>query len=114
MSKLMQPLSVVFLLLLGATLFFADSSSAENGEALFGSLRCNSCHKPDQKSVAASLAEIAGAYGDREKLMSFFKGESKPVIETDKTGMMRGQMPKLKALSDEEKKALIDYIFSFN
>jgi cytochrome c551/c552 len=87
-------------------------AAAANGKSVFDSLRCTTCHKPDQRSTGVALADIAKAYPDPQQLIKFFSGESKPVIETEKPGMMRGQMPRLQALSDEDKQALADYIFS--
>ena len=46
-------------------------------------------------------------------MVSFFKGESPMIIESTKSGMMKGQLKNLGALSDEDKKALADYILSF-
>jgi len=102
-------LSALFLILAGSG---PGISAAADGKAVFDSLRCGSCHKPDQKAAGAALVDIAKAYPDREQLVKFFAGETKPVMETGKPGMMRGQMPGLQALSDEDKKALADYIFS--
>lgn len=87
--------------------------AAGNGEAVFESLKCTSCHKPDQKTVATALADIAKAYGSEDKLVRFFKGESKMILESEKPGMMKGQMAKLSALSDEDKASLAQYIMSF-
>lgn len=92
---------------------FLGSASAADGRAVFDSLKCVSCHKPVEKSVAVSLAQIARAYESPEQLAGFFKGGSKAVIESEKPGMMKGQMPKLGALSAEEQKALADYILGF-
>jgi len=113
MSRLVLVSNAFRILVLAIAFLIPAPSSAGNGEALFSSLRCNTCHKPDQKSVASSLADIARVYGDEEKLIKFFKGESKPLIETDKAGMMRGQMRKLVALSDEDKKILAEYVLGF-
>ena len=33
----------------------SNQSSAGDGEALFESLKCGACHKPDQKAAAISL-----------------------------------------------------------
>jgi hypothetical protein len=46
-------------------------------------------------------------------LVKFFKGEIKPIIESEKWGMMRPQLEKIKALPDQDKEALADYILSF-
>jgi cytochrome c551/c552 len=89
-------------------------AAAADGAALFEQLTCTRCHKPDRKSAGAALSEIAEAYGrDQAKLVMFFKGKSKPVIESDKWGMMRQQLPKLEALADEDQLALAGYIMSF-
>jgi len=37
----------------------------------------------------------------------------KPLIESEKWGMMRGQLEKIKALPDQDREALADYILSF-
>lgn len=86
---------------------------AGDGKATFESLHCATCHKPDQKSTGASLSDIAKAYPDGTQLVKFFAGDAKPVIESQKSGLMNGQMPRLKALSDDEKQALADYILGF-
>lgn len=84
-----------------------------DGAALFESMKCGMCHKPDKKAAAVSLADIAKAYQEKAKLVAFLKGEAKPAIETEKWGMMKGQMPKIEALQEPEKGALADYILSF-
>jgi cytochrome c551/c552 len=87
---------------------------AAGGAEIFETLKCGMCHKPDKKAAAVSLQEIAGTYSDRDKLVKFFKGEIKPLIESEKWGMMRGQLEKkIKPLPDEDKEALADYILSF-
>ena len=88
-------------------------SSAGTGEDLFASLKCGACHKPDRKTTAVSLTEIATTYQDQAKLVGFFKGESQMIIESTKSGMMKGQMKNLQALSDGDKNALAEYILSF-
>ncbi|MEN6440853.1 MAG: c-type cytochrome [Syntrophobacter sp.] len=84
-----------------------------DGAALFESMKCSMCHKSNKRAAAASLAEIAKTYQEKDKLVKFFKGETKPVIETEKWGMMRGQMSHLEALQEPEKAALADYILGF-
>ena len=91
----------------------AGGAAAADGAKVFETLKCGMCHKPDKKAAAISLAEIVRTYSDRDKLIKFFKGETKPLIESDKWGMMRGQLEKIKALPDEDKEALADYILSF-
>lgn len=88
-------------------------AAAGEGAAVFESLKCGMCHKPDKKAAAVSLAEIAKAYPDKEKLLKLFTGETKPVIESDKWGMMRGQLTKIQGLNDQEKDDLVEYIMTF-
>jgi cytochrome c len=102
--------SIMFLGFLAST---AAEAWADEGREVFTKLNCAMCHKPDKKTAAVSLKEIARAYSDEGKLVSFFKGELKPLIESDNWGMMRSQLDKIKALPDEDKKALADYILSF-
>ena len=110
MCKLFQ---IVIVIALMAFFWATNVSSAGNGEDLFTSLKCGACHKPDVVAKAVPLTELAKAYGDEAKLVSFFKGESPMIIESTKSGMMKGQLKNLGALSDEDKKALADYILSF-
>jgi cytochrome c551/c552 len=86
---------------------------AADGAEIFATLKCGMCHKPDRKAAAISLAEIVQTYSDKAKLVSFFKGETKPLIESEKWGMMRGQLEKIKVLPDQDKEALAGYILSF-
>jgi len=86
---------------------------AAEGAETFATLKCGMCHKPDKKAAAISLAEIVQTYSDKAKLVKFFKGELKPLIESEKWGMMRGQLERIKALPEQDKEALADYILSF-
>lgn len=88
-------------------------SFASDGAVVYESLKCGSCHKADKKTVAVPLIDIAKAYADRAKLIQFLRGESKPIIESEKWGMMRGQMKRIAPLQEQEKEALADYILSF-
>ncbi len=86
---------------------------AADGQEIFAALKCAMCHKPDKKAAAIPLAEIVRTYSDKAMLVKFFKGEMKPLIESEKWGMMRGQLQKIKALPERDKEALADYILSF-
>jgi cytochrome c551/c552 len=100
-------------LVLVLALAAAGMAADVDGAAVFTSLKCGMCHKPDKKAAAISLAEIDQTYSDKEKLLQFFKGEIKPLIESEKWGMMRPQLEKIKALPDEDKEALADYLLGF-
>ena len=107
MRLLLPVLVLVFVLAVAAMAADVD------GAAVFTSLKCGMCHKPDKKAAAISLAEIDQVYTDKEKLVKFFQGETKPLIESEKWGMMRPQLEKIKALPDPEKDALAEYLLSF-
>jgi cytochrome c551/c552 len=109
-----KPILLISILSMFAfSLLGLNLSAAADGQAVFNSLHCGSCHKPKKKTVGASLSEIAKQYSDGEKLVQFFKGEGKPIIETNKPMIMERQMGKLAALSDEDKMALAEYILGF-
>jgi len=101
--------SLVLVIVLAA----GGGSWASDGAEIFATLKCGMCHKPDKKTAAISLAEIVQTYSDKAKLVSFFKGEKKPLIESEKWGMMRAQLEKIKALPDEDREALAGYLLSF-
>lgn len=102
-------LAAVFILVLG---FGMNAIGGEAPQA-YDNLKCGMCHKPDRKAAGVSLAEIAKTYQDRDKLVKFFKGESKPLIESERWGMMRGQLAKIEELQDKDKEVLADYVLSF-
>jgi cytochrome c551/c552 len=102
-------LAAIFVFVLGSGM------NAVGGETpqVYENLKCGMCHKPDRKAAGVSLAEIAKTYQEKEKLVKFFKGESKPLIESERWGMMRGQLSKIEELQDKDKETLADYVLSF-
>ncbi|MGA2026533.1 MAG: c-type cytochrome [Syntrophobacteraceae bacterium] len=107
MRLILSTLVLVTALAAGGGAWSAD------GAEIFATLKCGMCHKPDKKAAAISLAEIVQTYSDKARVVSFFKGEIKPLIESENWGMMRGQLEKIKALPDPDKEALAGYILSF-
>lgn len=103
-------LSILVLACVSAT---AGGGWAANGEEVFSRLKCGMCHKPDKKTAAISIKQIDQAYRNKDNLVKFFKGQMKPLIESEKWGMMRGQLEKIKALPDDQKESLADYVLSF-
>ena len=103
---------ILSILVLVSALAAGGGAWAADGAEIFAALKCGLCHKPDKNTAAISLAEVVRTYSDKARLVKFFKGE-KPLIESEKWGMMRGQLDKIKALPDEDKEALADYILSF-
>ncbi len=89
-----------------------NTALADEGEAIFKSLGCISCHKKESTSkVNPSLTEISQAYqGKEEQLIKYLKGESEPIVRPEKASLMKRKIEKTKSLSDADLKALIDYL----
>jgi cytochrome c551/c552 len=86
---------------------------ADQGEEAFNSLRCGSCHKTDAGQTNPSLKQIAKGYcGKESQLIGYLKGESDSIISPEKGGMMKRYIEKTKALSDEQRKALVGFILA--
>jgi len=87
---------------------------ADASDAIFQSLRCGLCHKPDRKSAGPSLPEIARAYsGQQQGLVQYLKGESEPLLDFGKRQMMEPKLARTREISDTERRDLADYILSF-
>ena len=89
-----------------------NSALADEGEAIFESQGCISCHKKESTSkVNPSLTEISQAYqGKEEQLIKYLKGESEPIVRPEKASLMKGKIEKTKSLSDADLKALAGYL----
>ena len=85
---------------------------ADEGEAIFKSQGCMTCHKKESSSkVNPSLSEISQAYqGKEDQLIKYFKGESEAIVKPEKSSMMKRQIEKTKKLSDADLKLLADYM----
>ncbi len=86
---------------------------AADGKAIFQSKGCAACHNPTVDTVGPSLKKIAQAYAGKEnELIAFLKGQGKPHVDPAKFPIMQPQLNQLKSLSDDEIKALAEYILS--
>jgi cytochrome c len=86
------------------------NAAAEQGEDIFKAMRCGTCHRTET-GTTPSLKDIAGAYqGKGGRLIGYLKGEGPAIINPEKAGSMKRYIEKTKALSDEERKALADFI----
>ncbi len=85
---------------------------ASEGESIFKAKGCNACHKPDQDTpMAPSLKTIQGKYGgDVDAMIAFLKGQKEPIVWPDKAAIMKAQLARLKDLSDDQLRALAEYI----
>ena len=87
---------------------------AEDGEAIFKSLGCMSCHKKEGTSrINPTLTEISQAYqGKAAQLIQYLNGESEAIVRPAKSNLMKSKIAKTKNLADAERKAVADFILS--
>jgi cytochrome c len=112
-----------------STLFSCKKESQENfgkpkdkttakvsGQQLFeGAGNCIACHKPDQKIIGPSLEEIAKTYKTKKgSIIAFLQEQSDPIVDPSQYEVMKTNFAITKSMSDEELKALEDYIYSFS
>jgi cytochrome c len=89
-----------------------NTAMADEGETIFKSQGCISCHKNESTSkIYPSLTEISQAYQDKEaQLIKYLKGESEAIVRPEKADLMKRQIEKTKKLSEADLKALADYL----
>jgi cytochrome c len=95
----------------------ADETATKiSGQELFeGEGNCIACHQPDQKIIGPSLQEIAKTYKAKNaSIVLFLKEESEPIIDPGQYDIMKTNFAITKSMSDEELKAIEDYIYSFS
>jgi len=90
----------------------ASGSAVDKGKAIFTKKGCNSCHQPTADTVGPSLKKIAQAYNSVEELVKYLKGEAEPKVDPAKANIMNPQLGQLKDLSEEDLKALAEFILS--
>ena len=92
-----------------------ETSITVSGEELFsGKGTCTACHLPDQKVIGPSITEIAKIYKEKNaSIVSFLKEESKPIVDPSQYEVMKTNFAITKQMSDEELKALEEYMLSF-
>ena len=91
-----------------------EFSSTEFGKELFeGKGMCATCHKPDAKIVGPSIKEIAKIYTDKKASISIFlQGEADPIVDPTQFEIMKANFAITKTMTEEELKALEDYMLS--
>ncbi len=102
----------VTLIVVGILLIAPLSVGAENGEILFKSMGCMSCHQPEKTSrINPSLVDIAQAYqGKQQQLIGYLNGQEDAIVKPEKAAMMKRHVEKTKALTDQERTTLADFI----
>ncbi len=93
-----------------------NSAVAISGQELFeGKGTCTACHLPDQKVIGPSITEIAKIYKEKKgSIVSFLKEEADPIVDPSQYETMKTNFAITKLMSDEELKALEDYIYTFS
>ena len=96
--------------------FVDETATKISGQELFeGEGNCIACHKSDQKIIGPSLQEIAKIYKDNKaSIVLFLQEKSEPIIDPSQYEIMKTNFAITKSMSEEELKALEDYIFSFS
>jgi len=80
---------------------------------LFENNGCVACHKVDQKSIGPSLKDIAAAYkGKEDQMFKFLKGQAEAIVDPAQFAVMQTNLEITKKMSDEDVKAIVDYIMS--
>ena len=89
-----------------------NTARADEGETIFKSQGCMSCHKRESISkVNPSITDISQAYqGKEEQLIKYLKGESEAIVRPEKANLMKRYIEKTKMLSEADLKALVDYL----
>ena len=93
-----------------------ETAVAVSGEELFsGKGTCTACHLPDQKVIGPSIAKIAKIYKENKgSIIAFLKEEAEPIVDPSQYETMKTNFAITKKMSDEELKALEEYILSFS
>ena len=87
-----------------------------SGKELFENKgNCTACHQTEQKVIGPSLSEIASTYKAKNRsIVLFLKEESEPIIDPSQYDIMKANFAITKNLSDDELKAIEDYIYTFS
>ena len=93
-----------------------ETATKVSGKELFeGEGNCIACHKPDQKIIGPSLKDIAKIYKAKKgSLVLFLQEKSQPLVDPNQYDIMKANFAITKSMSEEQLKALQDYIFSFS
>ena len=85
------------------------------GKELFeGKGMCYTCHKEDTKIIGPSIKEIAKIYTDKKASISIFlQGEADPIVDPTQYEIMKANFEITKTMTEEELKALEEYMLSF-
>jgi cytochrome c len=87
-----------------------------SGKELFENKgNCVACHQPEQKIIGPSIAEIAKIYKEKNaSIVAFLQEQSEPIVDPSQYEVMKTNFTITKSMTEEELKALEDYMFSFS
>jgi len=84
------------------------------GNRLFSEKTCITCHATNSKKVGPSIIDIMHIYKEKDgNIVSFLKGKSNPIVETDEKqiAIMQANIDGfLKKITDEELDAIATYM----
>lgn len=87
-----------------------------DGEALFTSKTCTTCHQPDVKVIGPAIKDINAKYTENNaSIVAFLKGETSPIVDTDpaQVAIMKANLDSfVKDLTEAELKAIEKYMLS--
>jgi cytochrome c len=92
-----------------------ESGLTLSGKDLFnGKGTCVACHLADKKVIGPSIQEISAIYKEKgASIADFLREKSEPIVDPSQYVVMKENFKLLKTFSDEEIKALEDYMMGF-
>ena len=92
------------------------ASTKVSGKELFENKgNCTACHQINQKIIGPSIKDIGTMYkAKKASIVLFLKGEADPLVDPSQYEIMKTNFAITKSMTDEELKALEDYILSFS
>lgn len=93
----------------------SSTSSEKIGEEIFnGKGNCFTCHKPDQKVIGPSMADIAKTYAEKDgDMAAFLREKADPIVDPSQYNVMKTNFYITKNFTDEEMQGVVDYVMSF-
>ncbi|HQV35967.1 MAG TPA: cytochrome C552 [Flavobacterium sp.] len=85
------------------------------GEEIFNGVGlCKTCHLPDKKVIGPSIIDLATIYKEKNgNIVEFLKQNAEPIVDPTQYEVMKTNFALTKSMSDEELKALENYIYSY-
>jgi len=90
-----------------------DAVVSVDGADLFASSGCVACHQADVKTVGPAITGIKEAYsGNADGLASFLNGEGEAIVDVAMAAVMAPQVETTKAMSVDERAAIVEYLLN--